>query len=155
SIYPKYAKERTIDKLVNGTLEKFTEENTLSLNHMLASTDETTVELVLKVLLAMNVKERHATVTYLLYRNYENIANSKSMETTEISQVFKSMKIDTRYIAYDSISALAQTLELNTWKTATSDDKSLACILCRSIITNFYKEKDKEVMDKLYRLPFK
>lgn len=77
------------------------------------------------------------------------------MGTTGVSQVFNSLKINTRYISYDSISALAQALELNTWKTATSDDKSLACILCRSIITNFYKEKDKEVMDKLYRLPLK
>ena len=103
----------------------------------------------------MNVTESPATVTCLLYGNYGNIAKNKAMGTTGVSQVFNSLKINTRYISYDSISALAQALELNTWKTATSDDKSLACILCRSIITNFYKEKDKEVMDKLYRLPFK
>lgn len=155
SVYPKYAKESTLDKLVNGALEKFTEESILSLNDMLASTDETTVELGLKVLQGMNVTESPATVTCLLYGNYGNIAKNKAMGTTGVSQVFNSLKINTRYISYDSISALAQALELNTWKTATSDDKSLACILCRSIITNFYKEKDKEVMDKLYRLPFK
>lgn len=155
SVYPKYAKESTLDKLVNGTLEKFTEESILSLNDMLASTDETTVELGLKVLQGMNVTESPATVTCLLYGNYGNIAKNKAMGTTGVSQVFNSLKINTRYISYDSISALAQALELNTWKTATSDDKSLAYILCRSIITNFYKEKDKEVMDKLYRLPFK
>ena len=155
SVYPKYAKESTLDKLVNGTLEKITEESILSLNDMLASTDDTIVELGLKILQGMNVTESPATVTCLLYGNYGNIAKNKAMGTTGVSQVFNSLKINTRYILYDSISALAQALELNTWKTATSDDKSLACILCRSIITNFYKEKNKEVMDKLYRLPFK
>lgn len=50
---------------------------------MLASTDETAVELGLKVLQGMNVTESPATVTCLLYGNYGNIAKIRQWEQLE------------------------------------------------------------------------
>lgn len=155
SVYPKYAKESALDKLVNGTLEKITEESILSLNDMLASTDDTTVELGLKILQGMNVTESPAAVTCLLCGNFDNIYKNKAMGTTGVSQVFKSLNIDTRYISRDPIIGIARVLELNVWKNATSEDKSLTYTLCRGILSNFYREKDKQVMDTLHNLPFK
>ena len=155
SVYPKYAKESTLDKLVNGTLEKITEESILSLNDMLASTDDTTVELGLKILQGMNVTESPAAVTCLLYGNFDNIFKNKAMGTTGVSQVFKSLNVDTRYVSHDPITGIARALESNTWKNATSEDKSLTYTLCRGILSNFYREKDRQVMDTLHNLPFK
>lgn len=155
SVYPKYAKESALDKLVNGTLEKITEESILSLNDMLASTDDTTVELGLKILQGMNVTESPAAVTCLLCGNFDNIYKNKAMGTTGVSQVFKSLNIDTRYISHDPIIGIARVLELNVWKNATSEDKSLTYTLCRGILSNFYREKDRQVMDTLHNLPFK
>lgn len=155
SVYPKYAKESTLDKIVNGTLESVTEESLLSLNDMLASTDETTVELGLKVLQGMNVTESPAAVTCLLYGNFSNIMKNKAMGTTGVSQVFKSLRIETRYIPHDTIYGIANALELKVWKDATPEDKALTYTLCRSMINNFYREKDRQVMDTLHKLPFK
>ena len=77
------------------------------------------------------------------------------MGTTGVSQVFKSLNVNTRYAPYDPITGIAKALESNTWKNATSEDKSLTYTLCRGILSNFYREKDRQVMDTLHNLPFK
>lgn len=66
-----------LDTIICKDQESLTFENVNSISTMLSSTDKVTVELGLKILGAMNIKERRATVKILMLLHWKTIKDTK------------------------------------------------------------------------------
>ena len=152
NVYPKYTKESTLDKIVNGTLEDINEETLLSLNDMLSSSDNSVVELGLKILQGLNVTKFPTSITCLIYGNYAYMLGNKALNTTGVNQVLKSLNIIASYVPRDPISGLINVCKNAVWKNADAEDLKLATILCKSIITKYLQDRDKKILESLPNL---
>lgn len=150
--YPKYAKESTLDKIVNGTLEDINEETLLSLNDMLSSSDESVAELGLKILQGLNVTKFPLSITCLIYGNYGSIFSNKALNTTGVNQVLKSLRIIISYIPRDPILGISNILKSSIWRDGSEADINLATILCKAIITKILRDRDKQILESLPNL---
>lgn len=152
-IYTKYVTEDDIDTIVNKSLEKLTEETAMSLNGMLSSTDPAIVELGLKILQGVDVLNTPLTVKLLLVGNYENISKNKAINTTGVSQIFKTLKL-TLWSVPPYPGSLNLIFKSEFWDKASTEDKQLSLTVGREIISNFFSNGWTNLRKIVPNLPY-
>lgn len=151
--YTKYVKEDDIDTIVNKSLEKLTEETAMSLNGMLSSTDPAIVELGLKILQGIDILNTPLTVKLLLVGNYENISKNKAINTTGVSQVFRTLKLTPWSVpAYPG--SLNLIFKSEFWDKASTEDKQLSLTVGREIISNLFSNGWTNLRKIVPNLPY-
>lgn len=91
--YTKIISDSELDIYVNQTLLDVNDEQYIQLRHMLSSSDDTVVELGLKLLSSYNIIDNKCKIGILLYDTYRNIINNKGRNSVFFQQLLSTLNI--------------------------------------------------------------
>ena len=151
--YKKYVTEEDVDTIVNKSMEKLTEETAISINGMLASTDPAVVELGLKILQGIDVLNTPLTVKLLLIGNYPNISKNKAMNTTGVTQIFRTLKLPIWSIS-SYPGSLGLIFKKDSWDAASEEDKKLTLSIGKEIVSAYFLAEWNDLRKAVPGLPF-